>query len=127
MHGKFKHGGWIGVDLDGTLAHYEQWISATVVGKPIPEMIERVKRWVDEGYDVRIFTDRVSHDSTPLRMVDAEHARQAIERWCVEHIGVKLPVTCCKDYAMVELWDDRAVQVETNTGKVIGRSRKGLE
>jgi hypothetical protein len=40
----------------------------------------------------------------------------AIGDWCEEHIGVRLPITCTKDYGMVELWDDRAVQVIPNTG-----------
>lgn len=31
--------GWIGVDLDGILAHYDKWISATYIGEPIPEMV----------------------------------------------------------------------------------------
>jgi hypothetical protein len=32
-----------------------------------------------------------------------------------------------KDYGMHELWDDRAVQVEKNTGRAIGRSTRGLD
>ncbi len=46
----------------------------------------------------------------------------AIDAWCERHFGRKLPVTCTKDYGMVELWDDRAVQVKENTGiRVDGR------
>ena len=33
------------------------------------------------------------------------------------HFGVVLPVTNVKDWHMLELWDDRAVQVEPNTGR----------
>jgi hypothetical protein len=40
----------------------------------------------------------------------------AIVAWCKEHLGVELPVTCTKDYQMVELWDDRCVQVLFNSG-----------
>jgi hypothetical protein len=29
----------------------------------------------------------------------------------------KIPITCCKDRGMIELWDDRAVQVIENTGE----------
>lgn len=43
--------------------------------------------------------------------------REMIESWCVEHIGHKLPITNVKDYGMIELWDDRAVQVIPNTGR----------
>jgi hypothetical protein len=42
--------------------------------------------------------------------------RYWIEKWCIEHIGKSLTITCEKDYAMVELWDDRCVQVVANTG-----------
>jgi len=34
---------WIGVDLDGTLAEYNNWIDIEHIGKPIALMIERVK------------------------------------------------------------------------------------
>lgn len=42
--------------------------------------------------------------------------RKLIEAWCVEHIGQVLPITHEKDFNMVELWDDRAVQIIHNTG-----------
>ena len=37
--------------------------------------------------------------------------------WCQAHLGRVLPVTCVKDFGMVELWDDRAVQVVPNDGR----------
>lgn len=122
--------GWIGVDLDGTLAHYEGWKGATHIGAPIPAMVERVKRWIEEGqYDVKIFTARVGpHDGEMVktsRQVHDIHA--AIIAWCIEHVGTELEVTCVKDYAMVELWDDRAVGVEPNTGRPLNPSTRGLE
>lgn len=114
--------GWIGVDLDGTLAHYDGWKGEDHVGAPIPAMLARVKGWLAEGREVRIFTARVS---TP----DAEElaaVRGAIDAWCDLHIGQRLTVTCTKDYAMIELWDDRAVQVRMNTGEPVGYSTRGL-
>jgi hypothetical protein len=99
--------GWIGVDLDGTLAVYDGWKGANVIGDPVPLMVNRVKQWLKEGRDVRIFTARISHDGTQERIVDAVKAHGAITSWCVTHIGQELPVTCYKDYSMVELWDDR--------------------
>lgn len=36
-------GGWIGVDLDGTLAHYDRWRGIDHVGDPVPAMMNRVK------------------------------------------------------------------------------------
>ena len=100
-------GGWIGVDLDGTLAEHHEWVHETHIGKPIPLMLERVKRWISEGRRVKIMTARA----------DRPTAVYAIERWCLQHIGIVLEVTNTKDYAMIELWDDRAIQVVPNTGK----------
>jgi len=100
--------GWIGVDLDGTLAEYGTGHLATLVGKPIPKMVERVKQWLAEGKDVRIFTARAN---------DGNLTRRAIAAWCIYHLGKELPITATKDYSMVELWDDRAVQVIPNTGE----------
>lgn len=119
--------GWIGVDLDGTLAHYEGWVGPGHIGAPVPAMVERVKRWLSEGLEVRIFTARISHDGTERRQAEAAEARKAIALWTQEHIGQILLVTNVKDYAMLELWDDRAVQVMPNTGLPVGASTRGLD
>ena len=105
--------GWIGVDLDGTLAEYGEWVSPTHIGEPIPLMVERVKRWLAEGRDVRIFTARVNAGED---RITTQSVIDAIQVWCQKHVGWVLPITCQKDYKMVELWDDRAVQVIPNTG-----------
>lgn len=108
--------GWIGVDLDGTLAHYDGWKGATHIGEPIPAMVARVKRWLADGLEVRIFTARIAIlPNKPAS--DALDAREAIYTWCMKHVGAILPITCIKDFAMTELWDDRAVQVIPNTGQ----------
>lgn len=109
--------GWIGVDLDGTLAHYDTWRGVEHIGMPIPEMVRRVKEWLADGTDVRVFTARVGPMSDEGSTV--EQARDAVEKWCKKHIGVVLPVTATKDYGMIELWDDRTVQVVPNTGIAI--------
>jgi hypothetical protein len=108
--------GWIGVDLDGTLAMYDGWMGPDHIGQPIPAMLHRVIKWLSEGQDVRIMTARVSHDGTEHRIAECCRAREAIAKWCLQHVGRVLPITCMKDYSMVELWDDRAVQVIPNTG-----------
>lgn len=106
-------GGWIGVDLDGTLAHYNGWQGVEHVGAPIGMMVERVKLWRSRNIDVRIFTARVGARE------EEERARVvlAIEKWCMEHLGEVLPITATKDFGMMELWDDRCVQVVPNTGQ----------
>lgn len=105
-----SHKGWIGVDLDATLAQYDGWVNETTIGEPIPFMVARVKQWLEEGKEVRIFTARVYGAKQDSPVVTA------IDDWCVKHIGQVLPITCTKDYSMYELWDDRAVQVLPNTG-----------
>lgn len=100
--------GWIGVDLDGTLAHYEGWKGVDHIGKPIAPMVERVRKWLAEGKEVRIFTARAFGKE--------QAAIEAIGDWCEKHIGQRLAVTCTKDYAMIELWDDRAIRVVANEG-----------
>jgi len=124
---------WYGVDFDGTLVHYEKWQGATHVGAPVPLMVERVKKWLDEGKDVRIFTARVyplmtvmpndnidqvlsRFEEVTSRHVEATQAVLAIQTWCKEHLEKVLPITCVKDYGLVELWDDRAIQIIKNTG-----------
>ena len=54
-------GGWRGVDLDGTLAYYDHWISPSHIGPPIPVMQQRVKDWLEKGDQVAIVTARVSN------------------------------------------------------------------
>jgi hypothetical protein len=100
--------GWIGVDLDGTLArgHAER------IGPPVDVMVERVKRWLADGYEVRVFTARMSERDPK----DREAQARMIWEWTREHVGTPLTATCCKDYSTIEIWDDRARQVETNTG-----------
>jgi len=106
--------GWIGVDLDGTLAKYDDWIGVDHIGEPVPLMLARVREWLAKGADVRIFTARVG--ALGDRM-EEERAVMAIREWCTKYIGKPLPITCQKDYAMVELWDDRCIQVIPNTGR----------
>ncbi len=115
--------GWIGVDLDGTLAEYNGWVGIEYIGQPIPAMLERVKRWREEGkYDVKIFTARVSNTRHP----DFIRICQVIHEW-LEDVGLGgMEITCQKDFGMVELWDDRCVQVIANTGEPVGHSTRGL-
>ncbi len=100
--------GWIGVDLDGTLAHYGDWKGYDHIGHPIPKMLDRVKAWLKEGKKVKIFTARASHGQDGIKPVKA---------W-LKKVGLPdLEVTNEKDFGMTELWDDRAVQVIHNTGR----------
>ena len=98
--------GWMGVDLDGTLAHYDGWHGPEHIGDPIPTMLDRVRGWLVEGKRVKIFTARAT---VPTYV-------PPITAWLEAHDLSGLEVTCIKDFEMIELWDDRCVQVIPNTG-----------
>lgn len=105
--------GWIGVDLDGTLAKYDGFKGAEAIGAPVEAMVDHVKQLLSDGKDVRIFSARISKDP------DGK-AKAAIEAWCRQYLGQALPVTQVKDDKMVKLYDDRAVQVVENKGTMVG-------
>lgn len=108
--------GWIGVDLDGTLAEIQPGeFQPEEIGKPISKMINRVKRWISENKEVRIVTARVASISQDKRLQEMN-----IRAWCQLHIGQAIPVTAEKDYRMIALFDDRVIQVEPNTGRILG-------
>ena len=100
---------WIGVDLDGTLAEYNDWLGIEHIGKGITPMVERVKGWIAEGKKVKIFSARVTQGQEAIRY---------ILEWLTANGLPELEVTNVKDFDMVELWDDRCVGVVTNTGKL---------
>lgn len=112
---------WYGVDLDGTLAHYDHWRGPSHIGEPIAPMLARVKQWIAEGKEVRIFTARAftsTHDKR--RQQEVREFKEAMYAWLQQHGLPRLRITCVKDFQMVRLYDDRAFQVETNTGRIIG-------
>jgi len=98
---------WIGVDLDGTLAEWEG--TCRSIGKPVPLMLARVVQWLEQGIEVRIFTARATDPSMipPIKI------------WLKEWGLPDLEITCCKDFSMIACYDDRAIRVEKNTGKLI--------
>ena len=102
---------WIGVDLDGTLAvdvGSLPWDDRgkPKIGRPVIGMLNRVKRWVACGRTVKIFTARAS---SPVQVA-------AIRRWLAQWGLPDLEVTNVKDFNMVELWDDRCIRVDKNSG-----------
>lgn len=112
--------GWIGCDLDGTLADSR---NAGEIGEPIPAMVERIKKHLEDGDEVRIVTARVA---PPIEHTKEMQVRSEIGDWCRRHLGQVLPITCRKDYGMILLYDDRAVQVLTDTGIVVDQALIGL-
>ncbi|MGA3144986.1 MAG: hypothetical protein ABSF10_18445 [Verrucomicrobiota bacterium] len=108
-----RYGGspWIGVDLDGTLARDLGGTRGDEIGSPIEPMLTRVQKWIAEGRTVKIFTARAS---SPRQVM-------AIKEWLASCGLPDLEVTNVKDQRMIELWDDRCVQVTTNLGEPIGK------
>ena len=109
------------VDFDGTIsAHVSKDGEAfdydpSKVGEPIDVMIKRVRMWLAEGREVVIFTARV-HPAGGIESV--EKATGAIQDFCFKHFGRVLEITCMKDPRFEEIWDDRVVRVDRNTGLV---------
>jgi hypothetical protein len=112
---RYKSGPWIGVDLDGTLAHdhgnNRDGKGLSEIGSPIKPMLNRLKKWIAEGKTVKIFTARAS---SPRQVA-------MVKKWLVLQGLPDLEVTNVKDLRMIELWDDRCVQVMTNLGEPIER------
>jgi len=100
---------WIGVDLDGTLAYYNRLSTYDKVGEPVPAMMALVKKMLNNGVKVKIFTARVQDpDQLPI-----------IRKWLKQNDLPELEITNIKDYNMLRLYDDRCIQVERNTGRLI--------
>ena len=100
---------WTGVDLDGTLAYYDRMSSLDEVGEPVPAMLALVKKMINNGIRVKIFTAR-AQDPEQLPI---------IRKWLKENSLPELEITNNKDYNMQMLYDDRCIQVERNTGRLI--------
>lgn len=101
----------IAVDLDGTLAsHYDAKFDKNVIGDPIPDMMSRVKKWLDQGKQVKLFT---------ARAVDPENI-PPIRKWLDKYELNNVDITAIKDPSIVKIYDDRAVQVRKNSGELLG-------
>ncbi len=104
---------WIGVGLDGTLAYLEGPIDPQHIGLPVPDMLARVLDWIDHGHTVKVFTPRACE----------EEGVALVEQWMRDHGLPEMEVTCEKDLHMLEVWDNRSIQIIPNTGKPVGESR----
>lgn len=121
------------MDLDGTLAQYHGWAKWSDIGEPVSLMLDRVKKWVADGVEVRIVTARMGHDDSVVHRCKTSGERftnalmaGVIMDWTKRHVGVALTVTCFKDVDMLELWDDRAVQVVPNTGRTLAEEHEAV-
>ncbi len=100
---------WTGIDLDGTLACDNLSAGMDRIGEPVPAMLELVKKMLNNGIRVKIFTARAGDpEQIPI-----------IRKWLKDNHLPDLEITNTKDYQMQRLYDDRCIQVERNTGRLI--------
>jgi hypothetical protein len=100
---------WTGVDLDGTLACLDRNAPYDEVGEPVPAMMALVRKMINNGIRVKIFTARAEDpEQIPI-----------IRKWLKDNNLPELEITNVKDYNMQRLYDDRCIQVERNTGRLI--------
>ncbi|QBH13692.1 hypothetical protein DO021_11450 [Desulfobacter hydrogenophilus] len=102
-------GPWYGVDLDGTLAVWNETSTLDRIGAPIPAIVDMVRSMVDNGIRVKIFTARAC-DPAQIPKIRA---------WMTQNGLPDLEITNVKDYYMERLYDDRAIRVERNTGRLL--------
>lgn len=100
--------GWIGVDLDGTLAKYKSG-QGSKIGDPVPQMVSKLKDWHKEKQEVRIFTARA----------ETLHGKNEVINWLKKNNLPSFTVTNIKDSKMIELWDDKAIRVEKIREKLV--------
>jgi hypothetical protein len=97
------------VDLDGTLAYNDgRDFDPDHIGRPIKSMMRLVRLWLRRGHEVRIFTARAANKKNIPR----------IKEWLSENGLPDLEITNEKTPDITRLYDDRAVQVEENTGRL---------
>jgi hypothetical protein len=106
---KPSSGPWYGVDLDGTLAVWNETSTLDRIGPPIPAMVDMVCRMVNNGIRVKIFTARACDPAQIPR----------IRAWMIQNSLPDLEITNVKDFYMERLYDDRAIRVERNTGRIL--------
>lgn len=75
-----------------------------------------MKRWLKDGKKVKIFTARVSNRSGK----NLEAIKKNIEKWLIDNIGQKLPITSDKSRDIIEIWDDRAIGIKKENNSNLG-------
>ena len=114
-------GPWVGFDLDGTLAEHGKYKGPEHIGTMIQRMKEILLECLRQRFRVKIMTARMSHADT------RDEARTIIQDWLEANGLPRLEVTCKKDYKMIRLYDDRAIQVIPNTGVTLEEIIKTLQ
>lgn len=106
-------GKYVAFDLDGTLA--QSGMGGGQIGPPIPgDALNTFQQLIRAGVPVKIITARVS----PRTSSDPQGETQRIQQWLYENFGQVIPVQADKDHNMIQLFDDKAKEVEPGTGAI---------
>ncbi|WP_374536663.1 hypothetical protein [Chitinimonas taiwanensis] len=101
-----KNKAWIAVELDGTLAEYNDQ-QPHQIGEPLARMLALVRGWLNDNKTVKIVTGRAKNPSELSR----------VNSWLNEHGLGGLEVIAWDD-DMVCIWSSRAMRVEHNKGAI---------
>lgn len=106
----------IAVDWDGVMVEYHGYEGPAVFGPSIQPMVDNVKSWLAEGHEVIVHTSRVSLEHN----IDSVMKSSGAIRKRLQEMGLPatLKITANKYTRISEFWDDRAVEMEKNTGRV---------
>ena len=115
-----KEKAWIGCDLDGTLAKCDGWKGWQYIGEPVEKMVLKLKSYMDRGLTVKIWTARCSKVSLARSNITFDQMSKVIQDWTEKVFGQRLEVVTEKDCDMLFCFDDSIMQVEPNTGNIIG-------
>lgn len=108
------------VDFNGTLAHHEKGAKVIdgdgepILGAPIKRMVERVKRLIASGMEVRIQCGTVGEGGK-----NGEKMSAAIREWCKKHLDQECAVTGTITPKCLGVWNDKARGVIRNTGRFV--------
>jgi hypothetical protein len=84
---------------------FDEWLGIEYIGKPIPNMVDKVMALHDSGITIKIFTARAADPkSIPI-----------VKKWLKDNGLPDWEITNAKNWGMVEMWDDRCKQVKPNT------------
>jgi len=101
--------GWIGVGLDGTLAHVMTDCKNGEIGPVNPVAMSLLKNILGTGVRIKIVTPRVAFPvcdcgSMNDRIREAQDQKFKIQAWLARHGLPELEITCQIDLDMTELW-----------------------
>ena len=114
--------GWVGFDLDGTIAQYTTFQGWDHIGPPVPGFVNLIKKLRAFGIPCKILTARASAESRALNDITFEQVEKVVQDWTEKYIGERLPVVTEKSASMICFFDDSAVQVNKNMGTLTAGS-----